>query len=102
MVPDKGDSDTFGYDTSIFPELLSIEGPNHAPLGTRFIHPWIDMVYDGDEETLTFGGQEGWDIASYNDGKYSTDEGVLTLFENEWKPAYDIVYFCSYLFKINC
>ena len=77
--PDKGDSGTFGYDTTIFPELLSIEGPNHAPLGTRFIHPWIDVAYDSTEETLTFGGQEGWDTASYNDGKYATTGGVLTL-----------------------
>ena len=97
--PDKGDKDTFGYDTKIYPELLSIEGPNHAPLGTRFLHPWIDVVFDEPNETLTFGGEEGWDIAAYNDSKYSTPAGVLTLYENEWKPAYDLVYFCSSYLK---
>ena len=97
--PDKGDSSTFGYDYNIFPDLLSIEGPNHAPLGTRFLHPWIDVTFDSDEETLSFGGQEGWDIAAYNSSKYPDTSALLSLYEAEWKPAYDLVYFCSIFLK---
>ena len=93
--PDKGDKDTFGYNTSTYPDLLSIEGPNHAPLGTRFLHPWIDVEFNLDDETLKFGGEEGWDIAAYNDSKYTNAVEILSLYEAEWKPAYDLVYFCS-------
>ena len=97
--PDKGDKDTFGYDMSAFPYLLSIEGPNHAPLGTRFLHPWIDVEYSTDDETLKFGGEEGWDLDAYNDDKYEDAAQVLSLYEAEWKPAYDLVYFCSTYLK---
>lgn len=96
--PDKGDSKTFGYDGKKYPSFLSLEGPNHNPLGTRFLHPWTDETqYNSDAETLEFGGQEGWDVDAC---PYETDEAadqpkIQTLLEKEWKPAYDIVYYCS-------
>lgn len=94
--PDKGDKGTFGYDVDAYPSLLSLEGPNHLPLGTRFLHPWTDETqYDGSQETLTFGGEEGWDVDVC---AYDTEEDVSeiqALLEAEWKPAYDIVYYCS-------
>ena len=95
--PDKGDKKTFGYDYKTYPDLLQIEGPNHAPLATRFLHPWIDVEYSADDETLTFGGQEGWDVSAC---RYETDDpadaaNILALMEREWKPAYEIVYNCS-------
>ena len=94
--PDKGDKDTFGYDAAVFPKYMSIEGPNHAPLGTRFLHPWnSDVSYNAVEETLQFGGEEGWDANNYNDDFYKTEASVTELFEQEWKPAYDLVYYCS-------
>jgi len=69
--PDKGDSKTFGYDSSKYPQYLSLEGPNHNPLATRFLHPWTsDTIYNPDAETLEFGGQEGWDVDSC---PYETD-----------------------------
>ena len=77
---------------------MSLEGPNHNPLGTRFLHPWTENTqYDPDDETLKFGGQEGWDVDAC---PYETDvaedrQKIQTLLENEWKPAYDIVYYCS-------
>ena len=98
--PDKGDKKTFGYDTKAYPSLLQIEGPNHAPLGTRFLHPWIDVSYSAADETLMFGGQEAWDVSiapweTSEDGTQQDWNNILNLLEKEWKPAYEIVYFCS-------
>ena len=95
--PDKNDPGTRGYDYNTYPSLLCVEGPNHAPLGTRFLHPWIDAEYDYTEETLKFGGEEAWDVDAC---RFSTDKAedaasILALLEQEWKPAYEIVYFCS-------
>ena len=96
--PDKGDKKTFGYDDKKYPSYLSLEGPNHNPLATRFLHPWTqDTIFNPNEETLEFGGQEGWDVDAC---PYETDvpedqSNIQTLLEAEWKPAYDIVYFCS-------
>lgn len=97
--PDKGSKVTFGYSDS-YSNLLSIEGPNHAPLGTRFMHPWVDVTYDPVDETLKYGGEEGWDCdyVNYETSTKGTQEdwdAILGLYESEWKPAYDLVYHCS-------
>ena len=95
--PDKGDKKTFGYnETSAYPKLMMVEGPNHAPLATRFLCAWDDVVYDGDNETLTFGGEEGWDadIAAGYDTVADTAE-VRALYESEFRPAYEFVFFTS-------
>ena len=95
--PDKGDGDTFGYDKTTYPSYLSLEGPNHNPLGTRFLHPWTDMAYSSVDETMTLGGEEAWDVDAC---KFTTDDAadntnITNLLTQEWKPAYDIVFFCS-------
>lgn len=96
--PDKGSKVTFGYSSS-YGSLLSIEGPNHAPRGTRFLHPWVDVTYDYQDETLRFGGEEGWDCdgigGGLSSGEQSDAAAILALYTSEWKPAYDIVYHCS-------
>ena len=95
--PDKNDAGTRGYDYETYPNLLCVEGPNHAPLGTRFLHPWVDAVYDYTEETLKFGGEEAWDVDAcrFKTDKAEDAANILALLEQEWKPAYEIVYFCS-------
>ena len=97
--PDKNSKETFGYNATTYPKLLSIEGPNHAPRGTRFLTPWVDVDYDYREETLTFGGEEGWDCDGIGGGlksdKASDKAAVLQLYTDEWKPAYEIVFHCS-------
>ena len=96
--PHKGDKDTFGYNGDNFPYLMSLEGPNHAPLGTRFLHPWKNVDYDYAHETLTFGGEEGWDadfIANKETDSASDKQDILDLYTAEWKPAYEIVFYCS-------
>ena len=48
--PDKGSKVTFGY-SSDYDYLLSLEGPNHAPRGTRFLHPWADVEYSASDRS---------------------------------------------------
>ena len=96
--PDKGSKVTFGYNKSTYPSCLSIEGPNHAPRGTRFLTPWVDVAYDPQEETLTFGGEEGWDVdyvkweTSKKKGTQADWDNIRALYESEWRPAYECVY----------
>lgn len=94
--PDKGSKVTFGYSDS-FMSLLSIEGPNHNPRGTRFLHPWVDVTYDPEQETLCFGGEEGWDcdFANYetsSEGTQADWDAIRGLYETEFRPAYECVY----------
>ena len=95
--PDKGDADTFGYDKTTYPSFLSLEGPNHNPLGTRFLHPWVDMTYSSAEETMMFGGTEAWDVdaCKFGTDKAEDNASIVSLLTQEWKPAYDLVFFCS-------
>ena len=94
--PDKGSKVTFGY-SDTYPNLMSIEGPNHSPRGTRFLHPWVDVTYSVEDESLFIGGVEAWDADFVN---YETsDEGtpedwaaIRALYESEWRPAYECVY----------
>ena len=94
--PDKGSKVTFGYSDD-YMSLMSIEGPNHAPRGTRFLHPWVDVTYDPEQETLCFGGEEGWD-ADYVNYETSTEgtqadwNAIRALYESEWRPAYECAY----------
>lgn len=105
--PDKGDKKTFRFnetkDTDAFPSLMSIEGPNHAPLATRFLTPWLsdNVEYDAGEETLTYNGEEGWDVAVAGKNETSSKAtaaelaAIMDIAETEWKPAYDFVYYHS-------
>ena len=97
--PDKGSKETFGYIGDTYPNLMSLEGPDHDPLGTRFLHPWVDVTYDYENETQCFGGENAWDCDAVGGGlktdKAADAAAVLALYESEWAPAYDIVYHCS-------
>lgn len=95
--PDKGSKETFGYIKSTYPDCLSIEGPNHAPRGTRFLCPWVDVTYSPTDETLMFGGEEGWDCdyvkwETSTKGTQSDWDNILNLYTTEWQPAYNCVY----------
>ena len=105
--PDKTDKKTFGYNAvEEFPSLMMIEGPNHDPYMTRFLVPWIDVFYDYENETLSIGAesategnkQEGWDadiVADYSTDKASDAGAILKLYEDEFKPAYDPIFYNS-------
>lgn len=86
MGPDKGDKNTFGYDTDLFPGLLSIEGSDNSPLCALFRVPWNTnrMVYNEEEEAFQYNGANSWDFGA---GKV---ENI-----SKWIPAYNIAYQCS-------
>ena len=105
--PDKTDKKTFGYnETERYPSLMMIEGPNHAPRLTRFLVPWVDVFYDAKNETLSTGDpyatgkgkEEGWDgdiVADYSTDDTKDAAAILALYESEFKPAYEAVYYNS-------
>lgn len=106
--PDKTDKKTFGYnEVTDYPSLMMIEGPNHDPYLTRFLVPWTDDVfYDYANETLSTGAQspsdgskqEGWDadiVGDYSSDKESDAAAIFNLYKTEFKPAYDVAYYCS-------
>lgn len=83
--PDKGDKYTFGFDTALFPEMLSIEGSDNSPLCTLFRVPWNNHVsYNEDEEAFQYNGANSWDLG---EGKIATISKFI--------PAYHIAYLCS-------
>ena len=104
--PDKNSKVTFGYIGDTYQNLMSLEGPDHDPLGTRFLHPWVDVTYDYENETQCFGGENAWDCDAVGGGlktdKSSDAASILALYESEWKPAYELVYHCSpYIAKLS-
>lgn len=85
MGPDKGDKNTFGYDTGLFPGLLSIEGADNSPLCTLFRVPWNNKIqYNEDEESFQYNGANSWDFGAGETANIS-----------KWIPAYNIAYVCS-------
>lgn len=85
MGPDKGDKNTFGHDTDLFPGLLSIEGSDNSPLCTLFRVPWsARMQYNEEEEAFQYNGANCWDFGA----------GEIANI-NKWIPAYNLAYQCS-------
>lgn len=84
--PDKGDKYCFGYDTDLFPGLISIEGADNSPLPALFRVPWDTsrITYDEDEESWQYNGENCMDF-----------DGGLTENIKYWIPAYNLVYSCS-------
>lgn len=82
---DKGDENTFGYDTDKFPRLISIEGSDNSPLPALFRVPWSSrMQYNEDEEAFQYNGQNCWDFGG------GEVENI-----DLWIPAYNLAYECS-------
>lgn len=85
MGPDKGDKNTFGYDTDLFPGLISIEGSDNSPLCALFRVPWSSrMAYNEEEEAFQYNGANSWDF-----------DGGDTANITKWIPAYNVAYVCS-------
>ena len=92
--PDKGDLPTFGYDTIAFPNLISIEGSDNAPLGALFRVPWNTnnryWAYNPSAEAFQYNEANCWDF----------DAGLLNengepVSAQKWIEAYNAVYVCS-------
>lgn len=99
MGPDKGDDLCFGYDTDKYPNLLSTEGADNAPLFALFRVPWNPnkpyMAYNTSEEAYQYNGENSWD---YDAGAPDSEKdlaGVTELYERLWMPAYNFAYSCS-------
>lgn len=86
--PDKGDDNTFGYDDSKFPTLLSLEGSDNAPLPALFRVPWNSnltrFAYNDSEEAYQYNGVNCWDF-NFGDTRHI----------KKWVTAYNFVYECS-------
>lgn len=93
--PDKGDDMCFGYDTDTFPELLSVEGSDNAPLGALFRVPWNRnksyWTYNPDEEAFQYNNTNCWD---FDAGELNVDE-TEPLSARKWIDAYNAVYVCN-------
>lgn len=86
--PDKGDANTFGYDEEKYPNLISIEGSDNAPLCTLFRVPWNPSAgrikYNSDEEAFQYNNTNSWDLNAGSESNISL-----------WIPAYNFTYECS-------
>ena len=93
--PDKGDDACFGYDTDAFPDLLSVEGSDNAPLGALFRVPWNTAkpywAYNPDEEACQYNNTNCWD---FDAGELNADETAPKSLR-KWIDAYNAVYLCS-------
>lgn len=93
--PDKGDKGCFGYDTKRFPEMISIEGSDNAPLGALFRVPWNRnksyWQYNADEEAFQYNNTNCWD---FNAGNLKDDESEPRSTQL-WVDAYNTVYVCN-------
>lgn len=99
MGPDKGDDLCFGYDTDDYPNLLSIEGADNAPLFALFRVPWNPnkpyMAYNPSEESYQYNGENSWDYDAGAPDSKKDPAGVKEIYERLWMPAYNFAYSCS-------
>mgnify|MGYP000006684296 FL=1 len=93
--PDKGDDLCFGYNTEVFPTLLSVEGSDNAPLGALFRVPWNSdkpyWAYNPEEEAFQYNNTNCWD---FDAGELNVDE-TEPLSAQKWIDAYNTVYVCN-------
>lgn len=101
--PDKGDKPTFGYniDSSISDNLITLEGSDHDRVVVMFNHPWNEeMEYRTADEFLNvteyIGNKRGgWEVGNchtYDTGEADDQANVQRTLEEEFKPAYDLVF----------
>ena len=99
--PDKGDKSTFGYDNKQYKEqLIHLEGKDHDLKGVDFRYPWSQLKYigkQGDEtiEALCFTNNTGENVGTWEvgaSGSAETDEDIQEYLNQEFKPAYEVVY----------
>lgn len=99
MGPDKGDDLCFGYDTDDYPNLLSVEGADNAPLFALFRVPWNPnksyMSYNPSEESYQYNGENSWDYDAGAPDSEKEPAGVKEIYERLWMPAYNFAYSCS-------
>lgn len=79
----KGDKATFGYDKTVFPDYLMLEGSDNGKPLTEHRVPWTDdeVTYSSDDESYLYAGELNWD---YDLGNLAS----LTYFKNAFNFVY--------------
>lgn len=94
--PDKGDKGTFGWTQSdIKPHIISLEGTDHNIKGVGYDYPYERMKYVLDKEALCVDKGSGNYDAAFEvaaSGSAESEADIQTLLDQEFKPAYNVVY----------
>ena len=105
---DKGDKKSFGYDNEKYVEtLIHLEGTDHTPMGVGFDYPYSELKYSASRGALGATNKSGDVVAAWEvnaAGGFATDEtndeeNVKSMLDEEFKPAYDVVYNSSTFIK---
>lgn len=94
--PDKGDKGTFGWtQPGIKPHIISLEGTDHNIKGVGYDYPYSRMRYVLDKESLCVDKGGGSYDAAFEvaaSGSAETEADIQALLDEEFKPAYNVVY----------
>lgn len=94
--PDKGDKKTFGFkDSGLKDTVINLEGTDHTPAGVGFDYPWSQLKYIESNEAfgapLSNGNYEkAYEVG--NCGKAKTEEEIQAYLDQEFAPAYNVVF----------
>ena len=98
---DKGDKATFGFnDPNYKSTLMHLEGTDHTPKAVGFDYPWNKTKFSSAVEGMGAISATGDVIAAWEVGaagklevdNISDEANVQTMLDNEFKPAYDVIY----------
>ena len=94
--PDKGDKKTFGFkDSGLKDTVINLEGTDHTPAGVGFDYPWSQLKYIKSNEAfgapLSNGNYEkAYEVG--NCGTAKTEEAIQAYLDQEFAPAYNVVF----------
>ena len=94
--PDKGDKKTFGFkDSGLKDTVINLEGTDHNPAGVGFDYPWSQLKYIADNEAFGAALADGTYEKAYevgNCGKAETEAEIQAYLNQEFAPAYNVVF----------
>ena len=94
--PDKGDKKTFGFkDSGLKDTVINLEGTDHNPAGVGFDYPWSQLKYIAGNEAFGAALSDGTYEKAYevgNCGKAKTEAEIQAYLDQEFAPAYNVVF----------
>lgn len=94
--PDKGDKKTFGFkDSGLKNTVINLEGTDHTPAGVGFDYPWSQLKYINSNEAFGAPLSNGTYEKAYevgNCGTAKTEEAIQAYLDQEFAPAYNVVF----------
>lgn len=94
--PDKGDKKTFGFKDSVLKDtVINLEGTDHNPAGVGFDYPWSQLKYIASNEAFGAPLSNGTYEKAYevgNCGKAKTEAEIQAYLDQEFAPAYNVVF----------